>query len=346
MAKRPTGGPHAAREQVERYVQGDLPRAERQALERHLAGCVACQEAVARAGDARRSVLWRGHRFAPREDQAPAAGPADGASENLRGVLRGLGTATDAFGASLLAELLDASEHERRALISRDPRFASLPLVERLAGSCRAAWLDDPEAAVELARLAVAIAARLDPDRYGAAQVADARALAWSQLGSSYRIAAAGRAGEGEVAEGGPSDPDDGALYPPARVPASMIGEPVLARDDGSGAAAPLAAALAALEETREACLARGAVFEAALVTLDLAAAHLRRGRIHEAEVLLLAAPGLLATAGLGEESAAHLAALAAAAAAGALAPALLEAAAADLHRARNDPAERFRDGR
>ena len=333
MDERPTDGPHASREAIERYVRGELRRAARRELDRHLVACVECQAAVAAAGDAR-PVLWRGHRFARPEAAAPAGDPAD---DRLRGVLRGLGVATDAFGGSLLAELLQASEHGRRALVSRDPRFASLPLAERLAASCRAAWLDDPEAAVEIARLAVAVAARLDPRHYGAAAVAGARALAWSQLGESYRVAAA--AGLGEVAEGPEEDVEPGD-YPLRRPAASSIGE-APARD-----APHLPAVLAGLAETRESCLARGAGFEAALVTLDLAAAHLRRGDDVEAADLIAASPGDLAAAGLGGEGLARFAALAAAAAAGALDPGLLAAAGADLQRVRNDPAERFRDDR
>ncbi len=254
MAETSSSGPHARREALERYVRGDLPRAECRELERHLAGCVTCQEALAAAGDARDStVRWRGHRFTPAMVDATATEPPiDAASARLRGVLRGLGVAADAFGASLLAELLAASEHQRRRLVARDPRFASLPLAERLARSCRAAWLDDPAVAVELARLAVAIVSRLDADHYGAAPVADARALAWSQLGSSYRVAAASG---GEIAAGAGGEPgergdsgieieiEDDALYPPARVPASMIGEPMGGADslaEGWAGEAPL----------------------------------------------------------------------------------------------------------
>ncbi len=81
---------------------------------------------------------------------------------------------------------------------------------------------------------------------------------------------------------------------------------------------------------------------EAALVTLDLAAAHLRRGRADEASAVLAAAPARLAAAGLDEDGAARFRALAGAAAAGALDRPLLENLAAYLSRARNDPAARF----
>jgi hypothetical protein len=347
VAKISTGGPHAAPETVERYVRGDLPRAEGRELERHLVGCVACQAAVAAAGEAKEStVRWRGHRFARQAGAAPAESPID---ERRRALLRGLGTAADAFGAALLAELLAASEHRRRTLVARQPRFASLPLAERLAGSCRAAWLDDPDLAVELARLAVAVASRLDAHLYGATQVADARALAWSQLGNSYRIAGANDTGApglshaGQIAEGIPpaydvKDQEDGegAPYPPPWVPGSTIGEV-------DEAALPVSAlAVAALDETRAAALARGMTYEAALVTLDLAAAHLRRGDPGAARELLAQAPALLAAAGLEAEAVGRFRALAEAAAGGSLAQPLLQDVADYLGRARNDPSRRF----
>jgi hypothetical protein len=328
MTEPATDGPHAAQETIERYVRGNLRRDQRRELELHLVGCVACQAAVAAAGDGRRSVLWRGHRFARPEETGEK-------SARLRGVTRGLGAAIDAFGGALFSELLEASEHERRALVLRDPRFASLPLAERLAASCRAAWLDDPEAAVELARLGVAVADRLNPERYGAAAVAGARELAWSQLGDSYRIAAAG--GGEEVAESG--EQGEAGDYPLPRVAASSIG-------DAYSQSGQVSAALAALAETRESCLAHGAGFEAALVTLDLAAAYLRFGEAGRAERLIGAALGELASAGLGGPGLARFEALVQAAAAGTLDPDLLAAADADLQRARNDPAERFRDER
>ncbi|HTQ80816.1 MAG TPA: tetratricopeptide repeat protein, partial [Thermoanaerobaculia bacterium] len=77
----------------------------------------------------------------------------------------------------------------RRQLIRSEPRFQALKLCELLEDRSRAAWFHDPARAVELARLAVAIAIRLHPDHYGARIVEDARAQAWAYLGNAYRIA-------------------------------------------------------------------------------------------------------------------------------------------------------------
>ncbi len=340
-------------------MRGELPRARGRQLESHLAGCVTCQAAVAAvaaAGEAAGSALrWRAHRFAA-PAEAAAVPPVSSAAADRRALLRGLGVAADAFGAGLLGELLAASEHRRRALVARDPRFASLPLAERLARACRAAWLDDPAAAVELARLGVAVASRLDAGLYGAAPVAAARALAWSHLGNSYRVASAwsggprGGSAAFEVAEAGSdAPPESGSAadgdYPLPRVEASSIG------DAGRLGGPPLAAVRDALDDTLEAALTRRLPFEAALVVLDLVALDLAALELAAPELapgggalaaLLAGAAARLAAAGLPAAGVERFQALAAAAAAGALDRALLAEAAAELGRARNDPAIRF----
>jgi len=48
---------------------------------------------------------------------------------------------------------------------------------------------DDPRETVQLARTAVKVAAALDPDTYGARQVADFQARAWGELGNALRAA-------------------------------------------------------------------------------------------------------------------------------------------------------------
>lgn len=93
-------------------------------------------------------------------------------------------------GADALAEeLLAAPEPRRRQLIQSEARFQALKLCEVLEERSREAWFHDPVRAVELARLAVAIAIRLNPEHYGLRIVEDARAHAWAYLGNAYRIA-------------------------------------------------------------------------------------------------------------------------------------------------------------
>src|SRR5690348_5903316 len=78
-------------------------------------------------------------------------------------------------GADALAdELLATPEPRRRQLIQGEARFQALKLCEVLEERSREHWFQDPARAVELARLAVAIAIRLNPEHYGSRIVEDA----------------------------------------------------------------------------------------------------------------------------------------------------------------------------
>lgn len=90
--------------------------------------------------------------------------------------------------AALLAELLEQSAPERRKLIDTQPKLHGLKLCELLQARARQVWSKNPAAAVELAELAVAIAARLDSEHYGEITVENVRALAWAHLGNAHRI--------------------------------------------------------------------------------------------------------------------------------------------------------------
>ncbi|HWM90840.1 MAG TPA: zf-HC2 domain-containing protein [Thermoanaerobaculia bacterium] len=268
---------HPKPEVLALYVRGELGREESRVLEAHLASCVSCQEAVDRLPARSGSVVrWQGHRFAKRDEPA---GQDLGRGETVRGVLRALQDVLSAAGQAAAARLLSQPEHRRRALIRQDDRFHTLELCELLEAKCRAAWIDEPEEAVEYARLAALIAQRLSPEAYGAEKVENVRALAWVHLGTSFRLASRDRGSE--VAESTePADPD---AYPTGAVGASVL-------RDGSNR---LGNVESALRETRAAFLERGLGHDAALVTLDLVSAYLREDRSGEIGELALEAEGL-----------------------------------------------------
>ncbi|HYG65073.1 MAG TPA: tetratricopeptide repeat protein [Thermoanaerobaculia bacterium] len=103
---------------------------------------------------------------------------------HLDGLLREIDEAAARF-----SEILAAGEPERWLLVKTEPRFHGLKLCDLLLEKSREAWFTDPAGAVELAELAIAIAGRLDVERYGAAMVEEVRALAWAHLGNASRIA-------------------------------------------------------------------------------------------------------------------------------------------------------------
>ncbi|HXO22121.1 MAG TPA: hypothetical protein VOA87_19560 [Thermoanaerobaculia bacterium] len=326
------GGEHPDPESLARYVRGELPRYDGRALELHLVACVACQRAVDAIPSSPAGVVrWRGHRFGA----AGAFQRVDEArKEKLRGILKELGSMISILGEGMLRKLLREPEHGRRALIRNDPRYHVLHLCELLEERCREAWFDDPAEAVEMAKLAVAVADRLDPRHYGDKAVRDARALAWMHLGNAYRIASGGGAAGGDsaaaVAEAGVEA--EGDAYEAAGVASSGLAEPGSRAEEAE----------AALAETRDAYLERGMAMDAALVTLDLATVYFKGGRSEELQRLAAAAVPLLAARGLPAEAVGRFQVLAESAAAGAVDLEALEAVAAYLQRARNDPRVRF----
>lgn len=88
-----------------------------------------------------------------------------------------------------LAELLREPPSRRTELVRTEERFYRLKLCELLEARARELWSEDPSAVADLADLAVQIAERLDPARYGERLVEDVRAVAWAHLGNAYRIA-------------------------------------------------------------------------------------------------------------------------------------------------------------
>lgn len=280
---------HPEVETLARYVRGELGRDDRRQLERHLMGCSSCQRKVdeipAEPGGPG-VVRWLGHRFAERRARWAERQER---RESLSGVMRGLGDILGILAEKRVLELLRASEHERRAMIRDDEEVRTLHVCELLEARCREAWFEDPEEAVELARLAQRIAGRLDVEAYGAERVEHAKAMAWTHLGSSYRIASAHRRSHRpvlEVAEGRPArsteDAEGEDAYPEIVPPRLSLGEaPAASRE-----AREALEAETALWEMRDAFLDRGLGFDAALVTLDLALVLLRQGREEEVREL------------------------------------------------------------
>lgn len=264
---------HPDLETLARYVRGELGREPRRELESHLASCVPCQEKLeavpATPGaeppepGAEPIIKWRAHVFEERRRKREAAGDARRDHDQKMG---GIGTILGVLAEKQARELLASSEHERRLLIRTDENYRTLALCELLEARCRSSWLDDPEEAVEYARLAVQVTERLDLAHYGADRVEKARAMAWMHLGNAYRIASEWRRSREEITDVAEVTPEDvwGGQNPPY-VPHS----PDLPRFEVE----------TALWEMRDAFLDRGMGFDAVLVSLDLASAFLRDGR-------------------------------------------------------------------
>jgi tetratricopeptide (TPR) repeat protein len=101
----------------------------------------------------------------------------------------------------LLVDLLGLS-HERQAILLRsDARYRTWALCDGLLDATRDLGFQDPGRALELARLGVGVAERLDPAIYGEERVYDMRARAWSILGNAERIRSDFRSAEKSFAQ-------------------------------------------------------------------------------------------------------------------------------------------------
>lgn len=172
---------HPDRENLFRLVLGSSSPEEAHRIERHLAKCRDCREAVDEIGASLGPRLldsW----LLPGYDEA-FENAADRASERLNLILQETPTAE-----ALLAELLRRPAAGRRSLVQREERFHTLKLCQLLEARSRDLWTSDPFAALDCAELAAGIAGRLSPLRYGTSVVEDARAVAWGYFANSCRV--------------------------------------------------------------------------------------------------------------------------------------------------------------
>ncbi|HEY2739777.1 MAG TPA: hypothetical protein VGK45_15320 [Thermoanaerobaculia bacterium] len=81
-------------------------------------------------------------------------------------------------------------------MVTDSPRFRTWGFCELLLDACREWGFQDPPRALQMARLGVEAADRLDRERYGEARVNDLRARAWAILANAERILTDFRAAE------------------------------------------------------------------------------------------------------------------------------------------------------
>lgn len=176
---------HVSEELLGRFIRVEVSRREAKNVVRHLlGGCARCLEAAHRVtaeaglfGSARAAgwerayekVFERALAFASEEEQRLAL-------EKLRGW-------------ALWADLQPLTPQRRLSTVEADERFHTFGLYDRLLEAGRFALRSEPAEAVHIARLAVRVAERLDPDRIGERRGADLRSAAWGALGNALRVA-------------------------------------------------------------------------------------------------------------------------------------------------------------
>ncbi len=89
---------------------------------------------------------------------------------------------------ALFRELLGRTPEQREILLRNSGRFRTWGLLELLVERSLETSIKDPRHGEELGRLALRVTDLMDSRRYGAGQVQDLRARAWSQIGNALRL--------------------------------------------------------------------------------------------------------------------------------------------------------------
>ena len=179
---------HIPEELLERFLRLEASRQESQQIVRHLlGGCSQCSELshrlVLETGafgpiEASRKAGWeqayeeafaRTLAFASEEEQKLAL-------EKLRGWAQ-------------WAQLEPLNPQLRFVTVGSDSHFHTFGLYDRLLEASRWYRQTEPSEAVDIVRLAILVAERLDPATLGEERVADLKAAAWAALGNAHRIA-------------------------------------------------------------------------------------------------------------------------------------------------------------
>ena len=179
---------HIPEEVLGRFLRLEASRKESQQIVRHLlSGCTQCSELAFRLSSeigiftplaANRKFGWeqayaeafsRALAFATQEEQKLAL-------EQLRGWAQ-------------WAQLEPLTSQLRFSTVESDPRFHTFGLYSRLLEASRWYRRTEPEETVDIIRLAIVVAERLDPATLGEERIAELRAAAWAALGNAKRIA-------------------------------------------------------------------------------------------------------------------------------------------------------------
>lgn len=181
---------HVARNQMEKFFRSEASRGESEEIVRHLvSGCPHClglaQEVGLRSG------------FLTEDDLADLdqLGEPQAYAEAFLHLLRETDETERRLAHEKLravgqwAEIEGLSSPERLWRVRNDPRLQNWGLFERLLEKFRELSWRDPAQGVDVAHLALAVAERLDPERYGTTKVFDFQAAAWATVANSKRIA-------------------------------------------------------------------------------------------------------------------------------------------------------------
>jgi tetratricopeptide (TPR) repeat protein len=162
---------------LERFFAGELSAEQDRRLQRHVFTCASCEDLLIEL----LPLSEGGHQTVIRRivaAQQPAA------------LQRRLDLEAERLEASSLWEELRRHDSEGRRRLVANRTYQTWGLFELLVDQSRDTLPQEPRAAEDLARLALAIAERLDADFYGDSAVEAAQVKAWTHLANALRVLA------------------------------------------------------------------------------------------------------------------------------------------------------------
>ena len=172
---------HPSSATLEGFLLGRLGIREAKAVVCHLlSGCPRCRNAVAPLAQA----MFRPGRA------APAGDPAEREQEYERAVTAALSSTLESHR-RMVHERTEAEARVLQLLSGAVPQevgFWTMALCESLLEKAVALRHQDPRIMLRFTTLAIEVAQRLDPERYGLEPVTDLRARAWAELANAYRV--------------------------------------------------------------------------------------------------------------------------------------------------------------
>ena len=181
------GEAHPTRASLERFMSGEVSVDEGRLILSHLlSDCAVCRRITGPLAPFGRADLL------PEDERSvDSTGPTSASSSVLLDRLRESQRAIEAErkeAPDRLAELEAQGQPHRLLLARNSSRFQTWGLAELLMSESFDRRHDDAEGTLHLAELAVEIADRLDPERYGDAAVYDLRARGWAMKGNAQRV--------------------------------------------------------------------------------------------------------------------------------------------------------------
>lgn len=176
---------------LSRFGRGQLSRRQSQRIVRHLvAGCEECRQLTIRLLPPE-SPSRHGEEGSPLDYSGSFSRVWQRVEQRQHAL-----AAEHAEAPELMRGLLSQSYEQQLSLVTLSVRYRTWALCGLLLDAARERGFQDPVQAVELSRIAVEMATRLDHAHYGGERVNDLAARAWAALGNAQRIVSDFRAAE------------------------------------------------------------------------------------------------------------------------------------------------------